>query len=180
MFCDNPRCTFKTFSEPFDFVKPKGKKTNRLIEKILITSTKLSSVSAASLLKGGSVMVCKSSICGLLKKVPEIVDKTSVIRICVDDFAFRKRYNYGTVMGDLDLHRIIDIIDSRETKKVEEWLKSYPCLEIISRDGAQTYSPAAQKSHPNAIQISDQFHLFKNLLDAVEKYPIDWPQLSDS
>lgn len=48
MFCDNPRCTFKTFSEPFDFVKPKGKKINRLIEKILITSTKLSSVIAAS------------------------------------------------------------------------------------------------------------------------------------
>jgi transposase len=40
--------------------------------------------------------------------------------------------------------------------KVEEWLKSYPCLEIISQDGAQTYSSAAQSSHPNAIQISDR------------------------
>lgn len=68
MFCDNQECTFKTFSERFDFVNPKAKKTNRLIEKILITSTKLSSVSAASLLKTGSVEVCKSSICDLLKK----------------------------------------------------------------------------------------------------------------
>lgn len=68
MFCDNPECSFKTFSERFDFVTPKGKKTNRLIEKILVTSTKLSSVSAASLLKTGSVKVCKSSICDLLKK----------------------------------------------------------------------------------------------------------------
>ena len=38
MFCDNPECTFKTFSERFDFVNPKAKKTNRLIEKILVTS----------------------------------------------------------------------------------------------------------------------------------------------
>lgn len=102
--------------------------------------------------------------------MPALVDKTSVIRVCVDDFAFRKRYSYGTVMVDLDTHRIIDIIDSRETKRVEEWLKSYPHLEIISRDGAQTYSSAAKKSHPNAIQISDRFHLLKNLSDAVEKY----------
>jgi hypothetical protein len=49
-------------------------------------------------------------------------------------------------------------------------LKSYPCLEIISRDGAQTYSSAAKKSHPNALQISDRFYLLKNLSDAVEKY----------
>ena len=68
MFCNNLDCTFKTFSERFDFVNPKGKKTNRLMEKILVTSTKLSSVSASSLLKTGSVKACKSSICDLLKK----------------------------------------------------------------------------------------------------------------
>ena len=32
MFCDNPECSHKTFSERFDFVSPKGKKTKRLIE----------------------------------------------------------------------------------------------------------------------------------------------------
>ncbi|WP_349673311.1 transposase family protein [Lacrimispora sp.] len=68
MFCDNTECTSKTFSERFDFVNPKGRKTNRLMEKILVTSTKLSSVSASSLLNTGSVKVCKSSICDLLKK----------------------------------------------------------------------------------------------------------------
>lgn len=144
MFCDNPKCSFKTFSERFNFVTPKGKKTDRLIEKILITSTKSSSVSAASLLKTGSVKVCKISICELLKKMPTIVDKSSVIRVCVDDFAFQKRYTYGSVMVDLDTHRIIDIIDFPETNTVEEWLKFYPHLEVISRDGAQTYSSAVQ------------------------------------
>ncbi|MFR1086102.1 MAG: ISL3 family transposase [Bacteroides cellulosilyticus] len=88
----------------------------------------------------------------------------------MDDFAFRKRYSYGTVMVNLDTHRIIDIIDSRETKKVEEWLKSYPNLKVISRDGAQTYSSAASNAHPDAVQVSDRFHLLKNLSDAVEKY----------
>lgn len=68
MFCDNSECTFKTFFERFGFINPKAKKTNRLIEKILTTSIKLNSVSASSLLKMGSVKVCKSSICDLIKK----------------------------------------------------------------------------------------------------------------
>ncbi|GLC81983.1 hypothetical protein LBYZC6_40970 [Lacrimispora brassicae] len=61
-----------------------------------------------------------------LKKMPTLVDKSTITKICVDDFAFRKRYSYGTVMVDLESHRIIDILNSRETKQVEEWLRSFP------------------------------------------------------
>ena len=68
MYCDNPECTRKTFAERFDFVAPNGKKTKRLVEKILITSAKLSSVNASALLKSDSVKASKSSICDLLKK----------------------------------------------------------------------------------------------------------------
>ena len=73
-------------------------------------------------------------------------------------------------MVDLESHRIIDLLDSRETGKVEEWLKSYPNIQVISRDGAQTYASAAVNSHPGALQISDRFHLLKNLSDTVEEY----------
>lgn len=102
--------------------------------------------------------------------MPSLVDKNSVTKVCIDDFALRKRYTYGTVMVNLDTHRIIDLIDSRETKQVEEWLKSYPFLEVISRDGAQTYASAAKNAHPQAIQVNDRFHILKNLSDAVERY----------
>lgn len=68
MFCLNENCTHRTFSERFDFVASNGKKTKRLIDKILITSTKLSSVTASALLENSSIKVCKSSICDLLKK----------------------------------------------------------------------------------------------------------------
>jgi transposase len=102
--------------------------------------------------------------------MPTIVDKSLVTKVCVDDFALRKRYSYGTVMVDLDTHRIIDIIDSRETTKVADWLKTYPNLKVISRDGAQTYASASTNSHPNALQVSDRFHLLKNLSEVVEKY----------
>ena len=45
-----------------------------------------------------------------LKKMPSIVDNSSVKRVCVDDFALRKRFSYGTVMVNLETHRIIDMV----------------------------------------------------------------------
>jgi len=68
MFCDNPECTRKTFAERFEFIAPKAKKTKRLINHILVTSTKLSSNSASTLLKTNNIKSCKSSICDLVKK----------------------------------------------------------------------------------------------------------------
>ena len=64
----NPACGYRTFSERFDFIAPKERKTRRLVNKILKTSSQLGSVSASVLLKEGSIKVCKSSICDLLKK----------------------------------------------------------------------------------------------------------------
>lgn len=104
--------------------------------------------------------------------MPSNVDNFSVRRVCVDDFAIKKRFSYGTVMVDLDSHRIIDILPSRDVADVKEWLKEYPNIEYVSRDGAQIYASAVKASHPNAIQISDRFHLIKGLSEAVDKYII--------
>ena len=107
-----------------------------------------------------------------LKKLPTLVDNSSVKNICVDDFALRKRFSYGTVMVDLDSHRIIDLIPTRNTEEVKNWLAKYPNIEVISRDGAQIYASAAKKSHPEVIQVSDRFHIIKGLTDAVSRYLI--------
>ena len=79
--------------------------------------------------------------------------------MCIDDFALKKRHNYGTVMIDIETHQIIDMINSREEEDVTEWLKSYPNLEVISRDGGIMYKSASDKSHPKAIHVSDRFHI---------------------
>lgn len=70
----------------------------------------------------------------------------SVRKVCVDDFAIRKRFSYGTVIVDLETHRIIDLIPTRNTEEVRAWLATYPNIEVISRDGAQIYANASEKS----------------------------------
>lgn len=98
------------------------------------------------------------------------MDKYKIEKICVDDFAIRKRFSYGTIMVDLETHRIIDIIPSRETSDVKKWIETYPNLKIVSRDGSSSYASAVTASHPHAVQISYRFHLIKGLSEAATKY----------
>lgn len=72
-------------------------------------------------------------------------------------------------MVELDTHRIVDILESRDSEEVAKWLQTYPNITVISRDGAQIYANASTRAHPSAIQVSDRFHLVKNLCDVVSK-----------
>lgn len=72
-------------------------------------------------------------------------------------------------MIDIDTHRIIDLLPSREIGDVAEWLSSFPNLEIVSRDGSVSYNSAVKQTNANIIQISDRFHLLKGLTDAAKK-----------
>lgn len=67
-FCVNPECPRYTFSETFDFLNTKAKKTKRLMDEIIKVSLTQSSVSAARYLSETTVDVKKSSICNYLKK----------------------------------------------------------------------------------------------------------------
>ena len=93
--------------------------------------------------------------------MPSIVDKSSVKMICVDDFALRKRFSYGTVMINLENHRIIDMIPSRDTNDVCNWLKTFHNIEVISRDGAITYASAATNSRNIYLQITSESPFIK-------------------
>ena len=73
-------------------------------------------------------------------------------------------------MIDIETRRVIDILESRETEDVAQWLATYPNIQVVSRDGSITYAAAIKKAHPNAIQISDRFHLIKNLTDAAKRH----------
>jgi len=91
------------------------------------------------------------------------VEKLKVRSVCIDDFALKKRQRYGTVMVNVETHKIVDMIESREMEDVSRWLSEYPNLRMVSRDGSQTYAAAITAAHPGAMQVSDRFHILKNL-----------------
>ena len=73
-------------------------------------------------------------------------------------------------MVNADTGRVVDILESRESADVTKWLSTFPNIEIVSRDGSTIYASAIKDAHPDAMQVSDRFHIFKGLTDALRQY----------
>ena len=55
------------------------------------------------------------------------------------------------------------MINSRDMGDVSEWLKSFPNLKIVTRDGSIIYKNSIEMANKYIIQITDRFHLIKGL-----------------
>ncbi|WP_242854304.1 transposase, partial [Oxobacter pfennigii] len=100
------------------------------------------------------------------KRQPEF-DYGSVIGI--DDFAFKKRHTYGTIIVDEKSHQPIAILDGRDGESLRQWLKSNKQIRAITRDRASAYAKVIAEELPDVMQVADRFHLHQNLLEAVKK-----------
>jgi len=87
--------------------------------------------------------------------------------IGLDDWAYKRRLRYGTLICDLERGQPIDLLPDREVSTVEAWLKKHPSIDTVSRDGSSEYASAIRKGAPHAQQVSDRWHLVKNLAACV-------------
>ena len=168
-FCDNAGCSRKIFAEKTPaFVKPYGRRTQRLDEMLQKIGWKTGGNPTAEIARIIGAPVSPSTILRLLHAC-EVEACSSPRVIGVDDWAFRKGQRYGTIIVDLEKGQVIDLLPDRETETLKVWLKNHPDIEVISRDRASCYSLAATKGAPNAIQVADRWHLLKNLGDALKR-----------
>ena len=87
----------------------------------------------------------------------------------IDEWAWRKGTNYGTIMVDLERHRVVELLGDRSTATTADWFTQHPEIEIVSRDRAGSYADAARQGAPQACQVADRFHLLKNLRETIER-----------
>lgn len=88
--------------------------------------------------------------------------------IGVDDFAFKKRHTYGTIIVDGSTHKPVAILDGRDGGTLKEWLTKNKHVKTVTRDRASAYASAIQEIFPDAMQVADRFHLYQNLLEAIK------------
>jgi len=69
--------------------------------------------------------------------------------IGIDDWAWKTGHRYGTIVCDLERHRVIDILPDRETGTVEAWLAERPGIEIVTRDRGGGYGSSVARALPD-------------------------------
>jgi transposase len=82
--------------------------------------------------------------------------------IGIDDWAFRRGHRYGTIIGDLEQRRSIDLLPDRAAATVAAWLAARPSIGVIARDRGAGSIQAATDGRPKAIRVADRWHLMEN------------------
>lgn len=65
-------------------------------------------------------------------------------------------------------HKVIDLLPDRKAETAAAWMAAHPEIELVSRDRGGDYAAGARQGAPQATQVADRFHLYKNLVEAVE------------
>jgi len=63
----------------------------------------------------------------------------------------------------------VDVLPDRLAETLSDWLKAHPGAQIVCRDGSSAYAQAIRDGAPGAVQVSDRWHLWHGLGEAVEK-----------
>lgn len=75
---------------------------------------------------------------------------------------------YATAIYDLKTHRLIALLEGRDSKTLEDWLNNHKKVKLVAKDKASAYASAINKILPECAQVADKYHLLENLLEKLK------------
>jgi hypothetical protein len=166
-FCKKSTCAQKSFVERLpELCHPHAQRTKRLQKALCELGLKGGGQAGADM---GTELGFSGSRETILRLVhqgerPALPEPQIIGR---DEWAWKRRLRYGTLICDLERGLPIDLLPDRTVETVSAWLKAHPSRDTISRDGSSEYASAIKKGAPQARAVSDRWHLVKNLAGCV-------------
>ncbi|WP_455713494.1 ISL3 family transposase [Streptosporangium canum] len=167
LMCSKWGCPRRTFREQVaGLLERYQRRTNRLTDQLASLVSELAGRAGARLSRALGVPVARSTALRLLMRLP--LPAIGVPRVLgVDDFALRRRHRYATILIDAETGKRVDVLLGRGPDALEAWLRAHPGVEIVCRDGSLTYGEAIRRALPDAVQVGDRWHIWRNLCDKV-------------
>jgi transposase len=169
-FCPTTDCPRKTFRERLPaLVAPGARRSHGLRAALEAIGFALGGEAGRRLAATIGMPTSGDTLLRLVRIAPPVeVEPPRVLGI--DDWAWRKATRYGTILCDLERHRVVDVLADRSANTVAAWLGAHPSVTLITRDRSDLYADGASRGAPDAVQVADRFHLLKNLSDALERF----------
>jgi transposase len=170
-FCDESSCERKIFCERLPEVAARARKTVRLEEALLAIALELGGRAGARVAEELGIVVARDALLRRIKATP--LPEVGKVRVLgVDDFAFKKGSTYGTILVNLEDHKVVDLLPERSQESLVAWFESHPSVdvEVATRDRSNIYREGLAKGAPRATHVADRWHLLHNLTLTLEEY----------
>jgi transposase len=168
-FCDRADCSRRVFTERVPgVVRRYARQTQRLGQALLLVGYALGGEAGARL---GAALGMGVGPDALLRRIRRAATRPAgTPRVLgVDDWAFCRGKRYGTLLVDLERGGPIDLLPDRQAETLAQWLKERPGVQIVTRDRSWEYARGIHEGAPQAVQVTDRFHLLSNLREMLER-----------